>query len=78
MQTNTLLLCRGMCERLPFVLIGLARASIVYPGIVHGPKHGFLPRNGTNDHERLVPFRSDPQGQIGLRHALRVGSFLQL
>ena len=45
-RTNTLLLCRVMCEMLPFELLWLARASIQ-----HGPKHGVLPRNGTNDHE---------------------------
>ena len=37
-------------------------------------QHGCLPRNGANDHEqpRSVPFRSVPQGRIGLRLALRV------
>ena len=44
LRTNTLLLCRDMCKRLPFALIWQARTSIL-----HGRKHGFLPRNGTND-----------------------------
>ena len=36
-------------------------------------KHGFLPTVGTERKtmQRLVPFRSGPQGQIELRHALR-------
>ena len=40
LRTNTLLLCRGMCKRLSFVLICLAR-----PKILDGPKHDFLSRN---------------------------------
>ena len=43
LRTKTLLLCRGMCKRSPSVLIRLARTSLL-----HGPKHGFLPSNGTN------------------------------
>ena len=34
-------------RKIPFVPIRLAR-----PRILHGPKHVFLDRNGTNDHER--------------------------
>ena len=39
-------------QKIPFVPIRLAR-----PRILHGPKHVFLDRNGTNDHEqpRSVP-----------------------
>ena len=53
LRTNPLLFCRGICERLPFVLISLAR-----PRILNEPKHVFLPRNGTNNHDqpRSVPF----------------------
>ena len=63
LRTNTLLLlCRGMCKRLPFVLIWLARPgfcicvdpnTVVYLLL-------YCCRNGTNDHEqpRSVPFRS--------------------
>ena len=45
----------GNLRRVPFVLIGLAR-----PRILHGPKHVFLDRKGTNDHKQplsvpLVP-----------------------
>ena len=42
-------LCRGMCKRLPFGLIWLARTSFL-----DGPEHVFLLRNGTNDHEQPV------------------------
>ena len=39
-------------QKIPFVPIRLAR-----PRILHGPKHGFSDRNGTNRHEqpRSVP-----------------------
>ena len=39
-------------QKIPFVLIRLAR-----PRILHGPKHIFLHRHGTHDHEqpRSVP-----------------------
>ena len=47
LRTNTPLLCRGMRKRFPFVVTWLAR-----PKILDGPKHGFLHRNGTNDHEQ--------------------------
>ena len=53
LRTNTLLLCRGMRKSLSFVLIWLAR-----PKILDGPKHDFLPRNGTNGHEYVASFRS--------------------
>ena len=53
MRTNTLQLCCGMSKRLPLVLIWLARTSIL-----HGHKHGFLPRNETNDHP-FGPTRSN-------------------
>ena len=64
LRTNTLLLCRGMCKRFSFVLVWLAR-----PKILDGPKHGSLPRNGTNDHEqrRSVPFGSTTVGRIDTR-----------
>ena len=41
--------------KIPFVPIRLAS-----PRILHGPKHVFLGRNGTNDHEqpRSVPLVS--------------------
>ena len=42
-------------KKIPFMPIRLAR-----PRILHGPKHVFLDRNGTNDHESFVPFRSFP------------------
>ena len=68
LRTNMLLLCRGMCKRLSFVLIRLARRKSL-----DGLKHGFLPRNGTDDDEppRSVPFgptrssrvKTRPQGQ---------------
>ena len=45
---NTLLLCRGMRKRLPFVVIWLAR-----PKILDGSKLDFSSRNGTNGHEQL-------------------------
>ena len=53
LRTNTLLLCRGMRKRSPFVVTWLAR-----PKILDGPKHDFLPRNGTNDHEQPRPVPS--------------------
>ena len=45
-------------QKIPFVPIWLAR-----PRILRGPKHVFLGRNGTNDHEQprsvpLVPMLS--------------------
>ena len=42
-------------------------------GWTDGPKHGFLPRNGTNDHEqpRSVPFGYIRSNILQLRHALR-------
>ena len=65
LRTNTLLLCRDMCQKFPFVLTWLARTSIL-----HGPKHGSLHRNGTNDRmNSLVPGRSVLQGRTGLRNA---------
>ena len=54
LRTNTPLLCRGMRKRFPFVVTWLAR-----PKILDGPKHDFLPMNGTNDHEQP---RSVPSG----------------
>ena len=54
LRTNTLLLCRGMRKRLSFVVTWLAM-----PKILDGPKHDFLPRNGTNGHEQP---RSVPSG----------------
>ena len=64
LRTNTMLLCRGMRKGLSFVLVWLAR-----PKILDGPKHGSLPRNGTNDHEqrRSVPFGSTTVGRIDTR-----------
>ena len=61
-STNTLLLCGAMRKRLSFVLVLLAR-----PKILDGPKHDFLPRNGTNDHEQPRSVRLPvPQGRTGL------------
>ena len=54
LRTNTVLPCRDMRKRLSFVVIWLAR-----PKILDGPKHDFLPRNGTNGHEQP---RSVPSG----------------
>ena len=54
LHTNTQLRCRGMCKGFPFVVTWLAR-----PKILDGPKHDFLPMNGTNDHEQP---RSVPSG----------------
>ena len=56
LPTNTLLLCRGMRKRLSFVVMWLAR-----PKILDGPKHEFLPMNGTTGHEQP---RSVPSGSI--------------
>ena len=52
---TTTLLCRGMCKKLSFLLICLAR-----PKSLDGPR---TTMNG------LVPFRSVPQDRIELRHA---------
>ena len=64
-RTNTLL-CRGrgMRKRLSFVVIWLAR-----PKILDGPKHDFLPRNGTNGHEqpRSVPSGSTRSNKVKTR-----------
>ena len=61
---DTLLLCRGMRKRFLFVVIWLARAKIL-----DGPKHDFLPRNGTNGHEqpRAVPSCSTRSSRIKTR-----------
>ena len=64
LRSNKLLLCRGMCKRLSFVLIWLTK-----PKILDGPKHVFQPRNGTNDHEwpRSVPFGSTRSNRVKTR-----------
>ena len=64
LRTNTLLLCRGMRKRFPFVVTWLAR-----PKILDGPKHDFLPRNGTNGHEqpRSVPSGSTRSNRVKTR-----------
>ena len=61
LRTNTPLLCRGMRKRFPFVVTWLAR-----PKILDGPKHGFLHRNGTNDHEQpcSVPSGSTKSNRV--------------
>ena len=41
LNTNTLLLCRGMRKGISFVVIRLASRKIL-----RGPKRVFLPRNG--------------------------------
>ena len=61
---DTLLLCRGVRERLSFVLIWLAR-----PKILDDSKHDILSRNGTNDHEqpRSVPSGSTRSNRVNAR-----------
>ena len=70
LRTNTLLLCRGMRKRFPFVVTWLAR-----PKILDGPKHDFLPRNGTNDHQqpRSVPSDSTRSNRVKTRPELLIG-----
>ena len=65
LRTNTLLLCRGMRKRFPFVVTWLAR-----PKILDGPKHDFYLGTERTTMNSLVPFLPVPQGRAGLRHAL--------
>ena len=64
LRTNTLLLCRGMRKRFPFVLTRLARLKTL-----DGPTHDLLPRNGTDDHEqpRSVPSGSTRSNRVKTR-----------
>ena len=63
-RTTRCCCARGMRKRLSSVLIWLAR-----PKILDGPKHDFLPRNGTNGHEqpRSVPSGSTRSSRVNTR-----------